>query len=90
MSAIFQRPLCEMGRAYDFAYRPVIGDPGPGLGGGCDTRPHRVDLCSAASDPGAGSVVWGTFALCDEHEGQLRTVDRERWAPRGSASRFRT
>jgi hypothetical protein len=89
MSAIFQRPLCEMGRAYDFAYRPTQGDPGPGFGGGCDTRPHRVELFAAGATPGGTDAAWQPFSLCDEHEQQLRTIDQESGRARGLPSRFR-
>ena len=89
MSAIFQRPLCEMGRAYDYAFRPTLGDPEAGFGGGCDTRPHRVELWSAAADPGVPASSWQPFGLCDEHEQQLRTIDARAVRDGRSASRFR-
>jgi hypothetical protein len=89
MSAIFQRPLCEMGRAYDFAYRPALGDPGPGFGGGCDTRPHRIELFSAEATSGAPDAAWQPFSVCDEHEGQLRSIDATVAPGRGLSSRFR-
>ncbi len=88
MSAIFQRPLCDMGRAYDFAFRPVIGDPDVGAGGPCDDRPHRVELFSATSDPRSAAAAWQAFSLCPEHEGQLRGYDG-RLPARGIPSRFR-
>jgi len=75
MSAIFQRPLCEMGTAYDWAYRPVLGEPDVGSGGPCDDRPHRVELASAASAEGGGAS-YRSFLLCPEHEAQLRSHDR--------------
>jgi hypothetical protein len=78
-----------MGRAYDFAFRPVVGEPGTGFGGPCDTRPHRVALFSATTDPASATAVWQSFGLCDEHEEQLRRIDRARRAPPGAASRFR-
>ena len=86
MSHLFQRPLCDMGRAYDFAYRPVLGEPGADFGGPCDDRPTTVELCSAEVDPASPSVTWRSFALCPEHEAQLRRNDGR--LPGGS--RFRT
>lgn len=86
MSAIFQRPLCEMGAAYDYAYRPAIGDPDPGSGGACDERPHRVELWAAGATPSPGSSDWRAFSLCPEHETQLRHHDHRL----AGASRFRT
>jgi len=88
MSAIFQRPLCDMGAVYDFSFRPMVGDPDPGAGGPCDDRPHRVDLFSAAADPSVPSATWRTFSLCPEHEGQLRAYDA-RIRAQGRPSRFR-
>lgn len=85
MSAIFQRPLCEMGAAYDFAYRPAIGEADLGTGGPCDDRPHRVELYAADALPGAPSAPWRAFSLCPEHEAQLRRHD----ARLPSGSRFR-
>lgn len=89
MSHLFQRPLCELGRAYDFAYRPVVGDPEAEDGGGCDDRPHRVELYSASADPLSRDADWRAFALCPEHEAQLRRYDG-RLAATGRRSRFRT
>jgi hypothetical protein len=89
MSAIFQRPLCDMGKAYDFSFRPVVGEPDPGSGGGCDERPHRVELYSATANPASADAPWRSFGLCAEHEGQLRQYDGRQVA-RGTASRFRT
>ncbi|MGP8071812.1 MAG: hypothetical protein ACLPZM_01605 [Thermoplasmata archaeon] len=88
MSHIFQRPLCDLGRAYDYAFRPVIGEPDPASGGGCDERPHRVELFSATADPRAAPDEWRSFELCAEHEGQLRQYDTRRAAV-GTPSRFR-
>lgn len=88
VSAIFQRPLCEMGRAYDFAFRPWVGDPEVGSGGPCDERPVRVDLCEAHADPASSSVLWRGFLLCPEHRGQLDRYDAKVVAT-GRASRFR-
>ena len=88
MSAIFQRPLCEMGAAYDYALRPLLGDPEAGSGGPCDDRPHRVEACAAANDPRGPDVAWRSFLLCPEHETQLRRFD-QRLAGRGVPSRFR-
>lgn len=88
MSAIFQRPLCDMGKAYDYSFRPVVGEPDLGSGGGCDERPHRVELYSAASDPRRPDADWRGFGLCTEHESQLKVADRH-MAERGLASRFR-
>ncbi len=77
-----------MGRAYDFAFRPVIGDPDVGAGGPCDDRPHRVELFAAGSDPRAAEAAWQAFSLCPEHEAQLRGYDG-RLPARGIPSRFR-
>ncbi len=87
MSAIFQRPLCQMGAAYDYAFRPVLGDPLLGSGGPCDDRPHRVEMLGAGSEPGR-SEGWRSYDLCPEHEDQLRKEDA-RLRQRGSSSRFR-
>jgi hypothetical protein len=89
VSAIFQRPLCDMGKAYDFSFRPLVGDPDTGAGGPCDDRPHRVELFSATTDPKSPSAEWRGFSLCPDHEEQLRRYD-ERLRPRGVATRFRT
>ncbi|HYA57025.1 MAG TPA: hypothetical protein VEH57_00945 [Thermoplasmata archaeon] len=89
MSAIFQRPLCDMGRAYDFAFRPVIGDADLGSGGPCDDRPHPVDLWAARADPRSPSAEWQRFSLCPEHETQLRHHER-RLGEAGVSSRFRS
>jgi hypothetical protein len=88
VSHLFQRPLCEMGAAYDFAYRPTVGEPDPADGGGCDDRPHRVELCAAAADRSSSDVAWRTFSVCPEHESQLRRYD-ERLRARGVPPRFR-
>jgi hypothetical protein len=89
MSAIFQRPLCDMGKAYDFAFRPVVGDADTGAGGPCDDHPHRVDLFAAGADAASAAAAWQGFSLCPEHESQLRRYDG-RVVARGMASRFRT
>ena len=88
MSAIFQRPLCEMGAAYDFGFRPLVGEPLPGSGGPCDDRPRRIELCSALLDGPSREASWRGFLLCPEHESQLRQYD-ERLRASGRASRFR-
>lgn len=75
MSHLFQRPLCEMGRAYDYAYRPVLGEPSPEDGGGCDDRPHRVELYAVHADRSAADAAWQAFSVCPEHEAQLRRYD---------------
>ncbi len=85
MSAIFQRPLCDMGRAYDFAFRPILGEPEVGSGGPCDDRPRPVELLAANAEAGAPTALWQRFSLCPEHEAQLRRFDQR--MPRGS--RFR-
>lgn len=77
MSAIFQRPLCDMGAAYDFAFRPVVGEPTPGSGGPCDDRPHRVELFAALTDVRSAGAEWRAFSLCPEHENQLRAFDAQ-------------
>ena len=88
MSHLFQRPLCEMGMAYDFAFRPVVGELGAEAGGGCDDRPHPVALFAAAADVRSPEAEWRRFALCPEHEGQLRAADRS-FVAQGHPSRFR-
>ena len=72
MSAIFQRPLCDMGAAFDFGFRPVVGEPTPGSGGPCDDRPRRVEIFSALAEVGSPSAAWRAFSLCPEHVSQLR------------------
>ncbi|HXQ48689.1 MAG TPA: hypothetical protein VN842_02780 [Thermoplasmata archaeon] len=88
MSAIFQRPVCDMGRAYDYSFRPVVGDPDVGSGGGCDEMPHRVEMFAAGTDPTSATAEWQPFGLCAEHESQLRGYDA-RVRARGMGSRFR-
>jgi hypothetical protein len=88
MGGIFQRPLCEMGAAYDFSFRPLIGDADPGSGGPCDDRPRAIELFSAAADPASPSAAYRAFSLCPEHEAQLRAHDGK-LPVRGVASRFR-
>ena len=88
MSHLFQRPLCEMGRAYDYAYRPIVGEPAAEDGGGCDDRPHRLELFAATSDPAVPAADWRAFAVCPEHEAQLRHYDVVLLG-RGVAPRFR-
>ena len=88
MSAIFRRPLCDMGAAYDFGFRPLVGDSAPGSGGPCDDRPRPVDLFSARSDVRSAAAEWRTFSLCPEHEDQLRQHDA-RLRATGRPSRFR-
>jgi hypothetical protein len=88
MSHIFQRPLCDLGLAFDYSFRPLVGEPDPGAGGGCDTRPHRVELYSASVDPRTAPDEWRPFSLCEEHEGQLRAIDA-RLTGSGGSSRFR-
>jgi len=88
MSHIFQRPLCDMGIAYDYAFRPLTGDPDPASGGGCDERPHRVELYAAGADPLSAPDDWRPFSLCTEHDSQLRQYDT-RVVGTGRPSRFR-
>lgn len=88
MSHLFERPLCDMGRAYDFAFRPVTGDPVTGDGGPCDDRPHRIELYAAGVDPAAPDAAWQAFAVCPDHELQLRRYD-ERLVREGVPPRFR-
>jgi len=88
MSAIFQRPLCDMGKAYDFSFRSYLGDPEAGFGGTCDDRPYRVELFGATARPEAPDAEWRAFSLCPEHEDQLRRMD-DRLRPLGVSTRFR-
>jgi len=87
VSHLFQRPLCEMGRAYDFAFRPLVGEPSAEDGGPCDDRPHRIELSGGTVD--AASTSWCAFSVCPEHEAQLRRYD-ERLRERGISTRFRS
>ncbi len=89
MSAIFQRPLCEMGRAYEYAFRAARPDPGVELGGPCDDRPRPVDLCAASADPADPRATFRAFLLCPEHRSQLERVDVSLRAT-GRPSRFRS
>ncbi len=89
MSAIFQRPLCDMGKAYDFSFRSFLGDPEPGSGGPCDDRPHRVEMFSATADAKDPAAEWRAFELCPEHDSQLRRFD-QRLRSRGTSTRFRS
>jgi hypothetical protein len=89
MSAIFQRPLCDMGKAYDFSFRSFLGEPDPGAGGGCDDHPHRSELYAATTDSASPSAEWRVFSLCPEHEEQLRIYD-SRLRSLGIPSRFRS
>ena len=89
MSHLFQRPLCEMGAAYDYAFRPLLGNADEGSGGPCDDHPHRVELYSAGADPSDASPSWRAFALCPDHESQLAGYDA-RLTASGTVSRFRT
>lgn len=89
MSHLFQRPLCEMGAAFDFAFRPVLGDAAEATGGPCDDWPHRVELYAGRTDPASADAEWRPFALCPDHESQLAACDA-RLRAAGLASRFRT
>lgn len=89
MSHLFQRPLCDMGRAYDFAYRPLVGDPSAEDGGGCDDRPRRVEFYAATADRTSADALWQAFSVCPEHETQLRRYD-DRLQAMGIPPRFRT
>jgi len=86
MSHLFERPLCDMGRAYDFAFRPALGDPPVGMGGPCDDRPARIDLLAADADKSSPAAVFRSFFVCPEHVTQLRRMDGQ--MPQGS--RFRS
>lgn len=88
MSHLFQRPLCDLGVAFDYAFGPTVGEQGTALGGGCDERPRRVELFAASVDPPSATDSWRPFALCAEHEGQLRRCDA-RLVAQGRPSRFR-
>jgi hypothetical protein len=85
MSHIFQRPLCDMGKAYDYAFRPVLGEPEAGSGGPCDDRPRPVELLAANLPAPAAGGSYLRFQLCPEHEAQLRRLD----ARMPAGSRFR-
>ncbi|HUZ80511.1 MAG TPA: hypothetical protein VMV28_07860 [Thermoplasmata archaeon] len=89
MSHIFQRPLCDMGRAYDFAFRPLTGETEPTTGGPCDDRPTRFELYAALADPASPHADRQRFSLCSEHVAQLRGYDAKLQAM-GRPSRFRT
>ena len=89
MSHLFQRPLCEMGRAYDYAFRPLVGDPETTDGGGCDDRPRRIEVYAAGADRSSAEAAWQAFSVCPEHESQLRRYD-ERLGQRGAPPRFRS
>lgn len=78
-----------MGNAYDFAYRPTVGEPEASDGGGCDDRPHRIELYGAGVDRTRQDGVWRAFSVCPEHESQLRRYD-ERLASTGTPPRFRS
>lgn len=88
LSAIFQRPLCDLGAAYDHAFRPVLGEAEAGTGGPCDDRPHRTELLAATASSPLDPLGWRAFSLCPEHEAQLRCADA-RLTAGGRASRFR-
>lgn len=88
MGGIFQRPVCDLGPAYDFAFRPLVGDPDVDSGGGCDDHPHAVALFEANANPKDPSAVWMRFRLCPGHEEQLKRYD-QRLVASGSPSRFR-
>lgn len=88
MSAIFQRPLCEMGRAYDYSFRPLVGDPAVGDGGPCDDHPKSMELYAAHTDPVSPSASVRSFLLCPEHASQLACYDAQLVA-KGTPSRFR-
>ncbi len=89
MSHLFQRPLCDMGAAYDYAFRPLLGGADESAGGPCDDRPHPVELFAANSDPRGADAVWRKFGLCPDHESQLAGYDA-RLVSQGCPSRFRT
>jgi hypothetical protein len=88
MSAIFQRPLCEMGRAYDYSFRPWVGEPAVGDGGPCDERPTSMELYGARTDPSSPSAAVRAFLLCPEHASQLARYDAQLVA-KGMPSRFK-
>jgi len=89
MSHVFERPLCDMGKAYDFGYRSRVGEPETGTGGPCDDYPRRIDLYAATADPTSGDAEWRSFSLCPEHESQLRQYDA-RLVSQGVPTRFRS
>ena len=78
-----------MGAAYDFAYRPTVGEPAAEDGGGCDDRPNRVELYAAHADPQLPTAEWRAFSVCPEHESQLRRYE-ERLRAQGVPPRFRS
>jgi hypothetical protein len=78
-----------MGRAYDYAFRPEVGNPAEEDGGPCDDRPHSVELYAAGADPLSSTAGRQAFSVCSEHESQLRRYD-ERLLDRGLAPRFRS
>jgi hypothetical protein len=89
LGGIFQRPICDLGNAFEFAFRPLIGSTDPDTGGACDDAPLRVALFSAGADPGEPGSEWREFSLCPEHRSQLTRYD-SRLVARGIASRFRS
>jgi hypothetical protein len=78
-----------MGRAYDYAFRPNVGEPAEEDGGPCDDRPRAIELYAAGADPLSSSASWQAFSLCPEHESQLRRYD-ERLHQQGLGPRFRS
>ncbi len=76
MSHIFQRPVCDLGRAYDYAYRPSLGEPNIDAAGGCDDRPAAIDLFSGNADLRSSNPSWSTFSVCPGHQGELLRYDR--------------
>ena len=89
MSHLFQRPLCDMGAAFEYAFRPLLGGADESAGGPCDDRPHPVELFAASSDPRGTDAGWRSFSLCPDHESQLAGYDA-RIVRQGGLSRFRT
>ncbi|MGA7924131.1 MAG: hypothetical protein WCA77_09160 [Thermoplasmata archaeon] len=78
-----------MGPAYDFAFRPLVGEPEADSGGGCDDDPREIALLGARADPKDPSAIWMRFRLCPGHTDQLRRYD-QRLMESGTPSRFRS
>src|SRR5208282_5536595 len=58
MSHIFQRPLCQLGMAYDYSFRPTLGDPDQLRWGVRQTTPPGGTVLGPSGPPvGDGRVA---------------------------------